>query len=904
VYVLVNKYGLLVYKYVSWAWKVCYITYFSNLPHPCPPTFKRCLLMGRAVQLSSGKWVSAGSKDDTRPSGSSGGSTYVSQATETKGQEFWTGTRIPTSLDIKPGESSSDVMKRYNLPMEYAEQVSRSVIEARREQNLQQLKVQAEQVKAAKQAADIKSWNEQQTSLNLPTDTEYDRVVRGMRTEPAGVLGTVGQDVSYLSKAELIRNNLQVPSEVYSTELTNKQKINYGISKQPMTTGFEESILLSQVGKGEKPEPQFVTYKDTLTGKSVGVWTSPNIAMNEPSELGWYSKLDTSLRLVGTPEYNLGGLLPGGVSTSYAQTQYNKEYSVASDKTLKGLENRRKILEGTQVVAGGSLAVLGLAAVPSTAAALWGSKLFLGSSLVAGTAAAGIITYGTIRLSEQSYGASEKAIIDNKQMNNEINKQVGLARQKVNEQYKLSDPGGRNVADAINYAIGGYGSSELRGKTFESELTSGLKASGLFNEQQLMSAVAIGKAKRVTSIVGYVGSIVGVGAASEGVGRILLKIPAVDKASINKFSWDLAFKGSKQIKAMALPKITYATKSLFEKAVVTRAGAAIAIAGFGEGAALKTAGYMSGMDTTYKEVGAFGIPKVVYNNPITWGFGGAYSAKLIGGGVVKASLKSKSAGGYALGAAYVTDWGEPWGDVTWSFAEKINRAVFSKAYKPLGTKGSMSIGIMPKVRTPTNIFSLTKTSTPSNTPSSFKSSKGVTNALTNVFSTNVVSTRVISPSFITVPTITNINVRSYTKTNVPRSRSIIPNLINVPNIVNTPSNVPVRINNPINVPIKTTTNTLVSIFTPTSTPVSINTPVDIPITVPTIKFPFIIPGGGGGGGGWGWPRATGRVKGKYTPSLVATTFNIRGKMPSVITGLSIRPLVGKSNKRFKQVIGY
>jgi len=68
----------------------------------------------------------------------------------------------------------------------------------------------------------------------------------------------------------------------------------------------------------------------------------------------------------------------------------------------------------------------------------------------------------------------------------------------------------------------------------------------------------------------------------------------------------------------------------------------------------------------------------------------------------------------------------------------------------------------------------------------------------------------------------------------------------------------------------------------------------------TSKFPFIIPGGGGGGRGFGWSRGTGRVRGKYTPSLIATTFGITGKQPSVITGFDIRPIPGSPSKKSKK----
>jgi len=60
------------------------------------------------------------------------------------------------------------------------------------------------------------------------------------------------------------------------------------------------------------------------------------------------------------------------------------------------------------------------------------------------------------------------------------------------------------------------------------------------------------------------------------------------------------------------------------------------------------------------------------------------------------------------------------------------------------------------------------------------------------------------------------------------------------------------------------------------------------------RDPFIfIPKLPGGGGGYKSPklwRSKSKPKSKYTPSLVAMEFKIKGKKPRLGTGLSIRPI--------------
>ena len=164
---------------------------------------------------------------------------------------------------------------------------------------------------------------------------------------------------------------------------------------------------------------------------------------------------------------------------------------------------------------------------------------------------------------------------------------------------------------------------------------------------------------------------------------------------------------------------------------------------------------------------------------------------------------------------------------------------------------------------------------------------------------NMVQTKQPSKGFsdIVVPVRINdeIGIKKSTKSVIPKSsmNSLIMDPTQTPStpIVYSP------VNNIINVPQNIVTNTpikispLVNIGTPVDTPVS----VDIPVTVavPTFKFPFFIPGGGGGGGRGGRGFGIGKVKGKYTASLIAQVYNIKSKKkPKVITGFSIRPIVG------------
>lgn len=68
-------------------------------------------------------------------------------------------------------------------------------------------------------------------------------------------------------------------------------------------------------------------------------------------------------------------------------------------------------------------------------------------------------------------------------------------------------------------------------------------------------------------------------------------------------------------------------------------------------------------------------------------------------------------------------------------------------------------------------------------------------------------------------------------------------------------------------------------------------PLPVPVGLPSFPSLQLLEGRGK-------PSVLKRQKKRYTPSLAAITFKIRGKKPKIITGLGVRPLLNKRKKRF------
>jgi len=201
----------------------------------------------------------------------------------------------------------------------------------------------------------------------------------------------------------------------------------------------------------------------------------------------------------------------------------------------------------------------------------------------------------------------------------------------------------------------------------------------------------------------------------------------------------------------------------------------------------------------------------------------------------------------------------------------------------------VSGGVYRSSRVVTPVFAFTPTASTTNIKSStysYTSSPSTTKttttlpSITKTSTFNIVKVPTISTTKVTVPSITNVpalvdvssRTRNITKVTVP-SITNVPALVNVPSIVNVPS--------VIDVPALVDVPAITDIISFSDVPSMTN------VMTPNIFFPPMLPDmGGGGGKGWGWLVPPKR-KTKYTRSL----YTYKGKMPKLLTGLEIRPIV-------------
>ena len=772
--------------------------------------------MGRAVQLPSGKWVDPGSRDDTRSRGGSGGSsgggsTYVSKAKETKGQEFYTGTRIPTSITITADSSSSQLAQQYGLDATQQSQVSAAIVKARATQTGI---VELANAKAQKE----KTWQESQTHKQFIGDVN------------AGHVG-VDQGGNFVS---------------INPDFKPTQRATKGFDSD---SNFKQDMMQSTLRRGAKMttiyEPRDVSQQE---GKVIDLFNkTKNVGLYDRLDIGFGGRLPGGLtpkevKSLKSETYNvldtgLGGFLPGGVSSKTAQQVYAKEMLLATPKESKQLQLRSRILAGTKAGAvttgvamtGGFALVSGAAIVAHpvvTAAVL---VPVLGAGAATYYAGEGIRKVGSLRYSKEF-----KDILGDKTKMKQVREGIDVGLKGVKATQKpFSDPGVySNVADYASFNLPFFkrdeGASGGRSKTFEFKAREYFTNQG-YSGRELDAMVAVAQSERVGKRASYTGAFIGAGIGSEYVGAKL----------VGKYTAGIG------TKAMS----TIAGKVKFVKAATK----GIAQAGFGEGATIKTLGYLSGEDKTYKEMGSvlgMPVPRVVYDNPLTWGAGGAISAGVIGGKIVQLSVAGKPIGSKGLlYGAYATDLGEGISDKLTDFGRFMYTKTTRRAASGLGKSGKVSVGVM------TSVFDATTSGKKGSKTSIINTkSKISSNVLNDVISSKKkVSTRVGSSYDVTVPNIFNV-VRTTSKVNVPRSRtpiniiSPVSPIVKVPSIINVPAIVPtpVTITPPVTQPI--------SIYTPVDTPVltPVNTPVtvDTPVTVPTFNFklPFVLPPGGSGRG--------------------------------------------------------
>jgi len=607
--------------------------------------------------------------------------------------------------------------------------------------------------------------------------------------------------------------------------------------KQQATRGFD-------TGRNEEVY-NVLTRKN---GKTETTFRSKSLALMDYNELTPYQKADVKV----------GGILPGGVTRQQAKTIWYDMQSLSSEKERKELSNIRKLGIGSAIIGTAGLAIplspfVGIATktiVNPKNIGVVSKSIGITTGLGVGTffAAEGI-RYGKKVL---SYGEQEKQALSNPTTKADINKMIGAGRENVkttNINYGSGATTGlrENIIDYISYNLP-FGKTE-EGATFgrTKAFEIGARQKGIelgYKGGELDMMTALSQSERVGIQSSYIGGFIGTGVSSELMGGNLVK----------KYSVGITGKSI----ASKILSIKSSTK-------------AIAVAGAGEGFALKVLSYTSGKDKTYK------TPQVLYDNPITWAIGGAVSAGTIGGKIAALDIGGQGKKSTSLlYGAYATDLGEGVSDKLADFGRMM-----------VGSTSKRT-----KMNIPVGAFSFTYTNTPTQT-NIFTSTKTKSNSYTSTTKYTPVNIKTSITTLTTVPTIqqNNIPVQKKrkslinsiinTKTTTPTD-VIIPS--NVPSIINTPTNVPSIINTPSNVPSIINTNVPATVTTAVNTPAT--------VTVPTFKFPFILPFGGGSGGRGSRGFGIGRVRGKYTPSLIAQVYNIKAKKkPLFSTGVGIRPIL-------------
>ncbi len=590
-----------------------------------------------------------------------------------------------------------------------------------------------------------------------------------------------------------------------------------------------------QVTKGFSERPGFgikeEVFQTTLKkgAKSATIFESKSFATKDFDELSAYEKADVAV----------GGVLPGGVSREFAANIRAKERLMATKREAELIRKRDAWLKATAVV--GGVQAAGAAAVtfvPLGVTALKGLVTAKGATTAVG-AAAGISAVGVgthevfIQQEKLTRTKTQKQIA--KDFSSEIKKAVGAGKKSISEvDFRISDP---NLIKRTGLFTAKGG---VRERAFEFGARQSLIESGLTGGK-LEEAVAIAQRKRMANIMGTIAGTVTIGAGSEIGGRIGLR-------------------GVKQ-------------------QISTVAARKIGRLGFAEGAAMNVLSTKAGhTDITF------------INNPATWAVGGAFTAGAIGGKI--AGLGEGVKGKGILGAAYVTDVGEAFGD----FAADVGSVIF---------KGTKKVaGIKPAVITMTSIPPLfERGKTRKQTIRKARFAEGVKpKTQPPIKTTTTISKRDVSiskrPTFIDVkikvPTITAVTVPKTTKGGrVTTFTPTTPTTIRTPTAVDVPIRTPVP--TVVDIPsfVPATVPPVIPPFVPTA--VDVPTVVDVPtaVTVPTFKIPFFIPGGGGAGRKFPRLFGTGKIRSRYAPSLAAKIYKIKAKKkPKIVTGLGVRPLVG------------
>ena len=609
------------------------------------------------------------------------------------------------------------------------------------------------------------------------------------------------------------------------------------VSSQP-TQGVTKGFESQRPGMIEQPVYSS-TYKNPTTGKTATVFERQGTAIEQ--KRGFFGNLwyQADVRL---GDIGIGGILPGGASKEEARIVMQKEYLVASPKQVEQLSYRKKAVISSAIVTGAAATYYAVPALIKgglTTLQVAGAKpvttiLGVGSIIGGGTA----VYQGSKVIAPLSFSKEQRAsYYSNKAIFSKAEKAQQLAISNV--KFDITSPSVAKNFGIYTQTAKNVGSAAAR---------ESLKQSGYSGN--IEEGVGMLQSKRAYSGLGYAGAIVSGEMGSELFVRTYASaLPAVGKVG---------------------------------KRLVNNVAGLTAIGGMGEAASI---------DITSSQAG------ILKWNPIRTAaitFGGGSIASAIERKIVTTSLVSPGKSKVISGVAEAADFpGESIGDWSASAAQKSFNYVFRGGVK--ASVNTFNTKVVVPSFTGASSFIKGFGNAPSPIPSFKQGSVSVTK---NVPKSN---TKNVTPYYVSkLPTTTRIVMPT-----IPSGGGRVSGVTNFQNlnVIKTPTDIrPVIKPNSI-VSIKPITDIMnpvkpqVPVIIRTNTNVEVPVVTDVPVSVIAYPFPFILPPGGGAGRGWGRNFFGGRVKGAYTPSLVATAFNIRGKQPEIMSGFNIRPILGTSKRK-------
>ncbi|MBU1456906.1 MAG: hypothetical protein KKD01_19500 [Proteobacteria bacterium] len=824
--------------------------------------------MGQAVQLSSGKWVSSGSKDDTRSGGGSS-STYTSKDTATLGQEFYTGTRLPTSIEIKPGETSADVAARYGLNAAQQEQLSKNMIASRIEQSS---KVQIAMAQAKQTAEKNKTWQESETYKNFMGDVNAGHVGLDAGGRPVSIAPPrpsrpIPQNTMSAAPSSLIAATQQAKdtrADLYADRgiLPSKAKVNEyrsALSYGLLTSGMGGSR--TNVNVNEYTGAQTLLFTVGLTGRMAFD------AMALPKGFQAIDKAGKWVRATNVAKFIEGGGKAGRLVVA-AATYGAEAYAtnVAGRKIIDTTVNLG--MPKTKGINDAGFKILFNRAQQAEQEAIW-----------------------TVKKSDTWYGqvgqyAKTFALGGAQELLPSTSSGIGAFEQSIKRD-ATSIYGGDNKA--VN---------QLITKALQTRSGYGQVTTVNLIQAEAFANIAGDREVRLADKAGKWGATTFWGKFGQGFSAKI--VPGFVEGSISFVTpmWNKGNQYPTFIPRWETVAGRPATKVLVGEEKI-----------MGAPTTKQEVSFLNGITTTktitetpytinqvYKTTEAIPASSKFVPSKALGFLGGGGLGILTAGGF---GGFEKVVGGTKIGGATSTALG---------YGLDIPNEALGDFMTPLVTGGAKKSFVYNPSGSFVNMFQVNKGGKANSYSSSY--TKTGTNTFTNsVQSSNNAFSNVIQKTSkdnfplntkVNVPNM-NINMALSNNANSGRTSIKTSNKNNNFDIAFTNNEISTVVKNPnFDVVTSSSTDNFNEQFNTESNMNDNFNEQMVTNIVFTPRFtPFMIPGGGGGAGHFGWPTGTGRVKGKYTPSLVAQVYNIRGKQPGIISGLNIRPIIGKATKTKK-----